>query len=451
MLGRTNFGGGNKINGIIEEYKVASGGNVSAGDFVRFINSNFTATEKQVGINCYGDLNAILLDDNKVFFAYGSSSNKLEAAICEISNSTISFGTSLVICNESSSGKCISLTKLENNKVMIVHMSGNEVKATLCSIDDNITIDSTHVIASFSGSCDKIKSFLLCNNKICIVFGKANLLQAVICEVNNNSVEVGTLLTLDTSYYAGTYFSASKIEDNKIIVIHGGGNSNTTNHLYGAVCTVEGNIITKHASTILVDSSQHYNAGLGAELTMLEPNKFCITHGYASSSINNSLLFAFICVIKNEDIIAYTDVQITSDNSVEKANAQPIALDKNSLFIQYTNKAGTTNYYYGYGVLCRIYNTIVNVETNNELPSSVTSSAYQKYGTVIINDNLLFLIRNTTGGNLYSYLVEHHYNEINKSNGFEKNIVGLAKISGTAGQTIKVYTPKIENIESEEI
>lgn len=37
ILGQT--GGGLKINGIIEEYKVASGGNVRAGDFVKFVNT----------------------------------------------------------------------------------------------------------------------------------------------------------------------------------------------------------------------------------------------------------------------------------------------------------------------------------------------------------------------------------------------------------------------------
>lgn len=37
ILGQT--GGGLKINGIIEEYKVISGGNVRVGDFVKYINN----------------------------------------------------------------------------------------------------------------------------------------------------------------------------------------------------------------------------------------------------------------------------------------------------------------------------------------------------------------------------------------------------------------------------
>ena len=42
MIGSLNLAGGSsKINGIIEEYKVASGGNVNAGDFVRLINNKF--------------------------------------------------------------------------------------------------------------------------------------------------------------------------------------------------------------------------------------------------------------------------------------------------------------------------------------------------------------------------------------------------------------------------
>lgn len=36
---RGQSGGGLDIQGIIQEYKVASGGNINAGDFVKFINN----------------------------------------------------------------------------------------------------------------------------------------------------------------------------------------------------------------------------------------------------------------------------------------------------------------------------------------------------------------------------------------------------------------------------
>lgn len=66
-------GGSSKINGIIEEYKVASGGNVNAGDFVRFVENKTKATEMYYNDNKQGQYNvsAVAIDNGKVFIAYG--------------------------------------------------------------------------------------------------------------------------------------------------------------------------------------------------------------------------------------------------------------------------------------------------------------------------------------------------------------------------------------------
>lgn len=62
-------GGDLDINGIIEEYQVLAGENISAGDFVEFV----TNIHEKLNIttrSCYEAPSCILLENNKVFIAY---------------------------------------------------------------------------------------------------------------------------------------------------------------------------------------------------------------------------------------------------------------------------------------------------------------------------------------------------------------------------------------------
>lgn len=448
MLGRTNFGGGNKINGIIEEYKVASGGNVSAGDFVKFVNCDFTFGTSVRGEESYGKISAILLENNKVFITYGESTSNLMAIICTINENALSLSSAVQISNETNSDYYQSIIKLEDNKVVIIYTGTNGIKATICSVNNNsIVVDSTTLIADFSGYCKKIKSILLSNNKFCVIYGKTSVLKAVICEINNNLLDVGTALVLSEEYYSGEYFSASKINDDSIIVVHGSGNSGATNSLYGIIITISGKVISKGTSTIVINGN---NAGEGVEIIKLDNNRFFITHGYSYS-----ILRAFICDVKNQEIIAYTDTVLTVDKDLNAGkNSLPVFLDKNNVFIQYTRKSisSSSSNYNLYGIICRLYDTEVTLKTTKKFDTASISNDALDFATVLANDNsLLTIYHYTTGRKVNPLLIDYSANKINKSNGFEIDLLGIAKTSGTAGQKIKVYTPKIENIESEEI
>lgn len=82
--------GGIDINGIIEEYKVAAGESVSAGDFVSFINKCDTELiqTKQVPSGAMGNLvdsskiETIQLQDNKILLIFGNNGNAYAVIIC---------------------------------------------------------------------------------------------------------------------------------------------------------------------------------------------------------------------------------------------------------------------------------------------------------------------------------------------------------------------------------
>ncbi len=80
--------GGGAIKGLIEEYLVAAGDNVSTGSFVTFVsnyNSSSRVTPKEIGENTFESpfKAATLLNENKVFLVYSlaASNNYVERNI----------------------------------------------------------------------------------------------------------------------------------------------------------------------------------------------------------------------------------------------------------------------------------------------------------------------------------------------------------------------------------
>lgn len=126
VLGQT--GSSLKINGLIEEYTVASGGNVNAGDFVSFVNDSIS-NENELELNSNAvkwDISAVLLNENKVFIAYSSSDDYLYGVICTIDDKNVTVSNATQLSSISNSGYMYrSVTVLDNNTVFIAHSVGS--------------------------------------------------------------------------------------------------------------------------------------------------------------------------------------------------------------------------------------------------------------------------------------------------------------------------------------
>ena len=86
-------GGGLEINGLVEEYKVLAGENISAGDFVEFI-TDYTSGRQTLTSSAYNNrVSAVMLTPTTVFvaFSYGTSWY-LYGVVCTIVGSTLSVG-----------------------------------------------------------------------------------------------------------------------------------------------------------------------------------------------------------------------------------------------------------------------------------------------------------------------------------------------------------------------
>lgn len=135
---------GMDIDGIIEEYKVASDGNINAGDFVKFIN-NYEIPEGTENAlysqNGYGfGTSAVILSPEKVFIAYSNGSDtyyRLYGMVCTISNDIITSGTHTTLSTQQYSGHVLSVVKLSEDKVFIAHSSGSNYNTygIVCTIN----------------------------------------------------------------------------------------------------------------------------------------------------------------------------------------------------------------------------------------------------------------------------------------------------------------------------
>lgn len=81
------------INGIIENYTIASGNNISAGDFVSYIN-NSKGKDTRLNDSYFGNykpraIEAVALTNNKVFIAYEEDGMGLKGMVCTIEGVTI--------------------------------------------------------------------------------------------------------------------------------------------------------------------------------------------------------------------------------------------------------------------------------------------------------------------------------------------------------------------------
>ena len=146
ILGQNNSSSNSnlKINGIIEEYTVASGGNVNAGDFVKFIN-NFTVNEDtklSTAAGTGGVISAIQLTDNKVFIAHIDNYHLYGMIVTINKDNSITVGTDTKLSTAADTGIRISTVKITDNKIFIAHnYNGSDNYLYGMLLDNLLTID----------------------------------------------------------------------------------------------------------------------------------------------------------------------------------------------------------------------------------------------------------------------------------------------------------------------
>lgn len=258
-------GNGLKINGIIEDYYVYAGENISAGDFVEFVKGIASGTietsvDTAIGEETYAGYNVISvckLSENKVFIAHGNDSgnSKLYGIVCVIDGATITCGTDTLLSSTSYSGYHISAVVLSDNKVFIAHSQGSDyyLYGMVCTISGTTIAAGTDTQLSsttYTGraiSLDKITP-----NKVFISHENDSDLYGMVCSISDTSISAGT----DThifNYTTTTDSSTLTLATDRVLVI---GINNTTDYkMFGVICDISGTTITLNTPKIMNSDS----------------------------------------------------------------------------------------------------------------------------------------------------------------------------------------------------
>ncbi len=296
---------GSKIHGIVEEY--VAKGNISAGGFIKclgeLIKDNELVTTDSTNIT--NIISVAKLDDNTVFIVHNNGSNTVKyyvyGVVCKIQNGEIIVGTDTQLTSEYIKG--ISIVALNKNKVLIAYSPA-----------------------------------------------ESSYLRAYIYTINEMDIEVGDMsyLATDTGSEASV-ISATKLTESKAFVAYS--NSNTNKYLYGVVCAIDGDAIT-HGTNIQLSSIK--DSGKMISVTTLSQNAVFITHSYSS----NSDVYGMICTVEETTITKGTDTKL----GINKTGTIATALNNNKLIVAYGYSTSSIKI-----LLCSIDESNITIETNKEI------------------------------------------------------------------------------------
>lgn len=231
----TGGGGGEglDINGIIEQYYVYAGDNISAGDFVNFIEgiANRTITEG-VAVDTSEFLintitrdyayrhQALLLSDQKRIVLTHSYSSNIYVCVLLVENGVISMVSGSDKLMFSSQREMTGMVEVENNRILFIGPSNTSynVVAMLGTIgsDNKITFGASVTISTTSYGAPQVQK--IGPNKVFIAYGGksgSNAGAVVATVTDSNGISLGERLQFPV---VSTCLSTAKINDNQILV-----------------------------------------------------------------------------------------------------------------------------------------------------------------------------------------------------------------------------------------
>lgn len=280
--------GGVELNNVIEEFKyVYQGQNISAGDFVNYINGVSSVTVKEtttvpLGASQFSYATACAIDKNRVLMVYcDNASSETYLQVAEINGADINFNTRVVF----STSKYVfegALLIDENKVALFWKNSGNSSqRISVIRIDGNIPTyyPSVEIGGTRGYALNQDSYYLLSNNKVFYSYNKDNRnsnYYSVILTFSDGNINPGTEVNSAYEHFAKYY------SDNSAI----GGFSD----FYTRV-TINGTVITFDSNYSLV--------GTITSIANLSENVVLISESSGQQVYDNGTLSSIINVASN--------------------------------------------------------------------------------------------------------------------------------------------------------
>jgi hypothetical protein len=420
--------GGLDINGIIKEYQVYAGENISAGDFVEFINAITTQSNlvlNNTSYSCYEEPSCILLEDNKVFIAHSySSSEYLYGTIVEINGTTMTATTTQLSSTLDSCHLEPSCILLEKNKVFIAHSNRSVLYGTIVKINGTAMTPTTTQLGTFKYKYyDAPDCILLDANRVFITYSNDFYLYGTIVRINGTAMTPTTTQLSSARYSCYDVPSCILLEDNKVFIAHSYGDYED---LYGTIVEINGTTMTPTTTQLSSISGSCFEE---PSCILLENNKVFIAHKDASEYY----LYGTIVEI-NGTTMTPTTTQLSSTSYSCFLVPSCILLEDNKVFIAHFYSSDR----YLYGTTVKIDGTKMTATSNQLSSTSISSSYFGAPNCILLDANRVFI---TYSSDTLLYLHGTIVFNNTYAKPYETIINGIAKTSGADGETIEIYVP----------
>lgn len=406
-------------------------------------------SEKQIQLS-----DCILLDENRVLIVTLDGYNhQMLGIICTIVNTEITIENTINITPNISNlqyNKKPSVVKILNNKVIIFFITNNYYYSLILTINENeITVDKTPKLLSYSSEVDYIKAFTLTDNRIILFYSNgANRLTARIATINEDmSLTLGTETVSNvTSYEYSTSFC--KISDDTIMIIY-----MSSLKLHGIICKIN-NLTTVFGLDTLLDNQDY--SYIGNSITKISDNKVIVAH----AKNNNYYMSLTYCSIEDTIISVisskYTDnIKLNAYNETNNTDyfTSIVALTENSGIVAFRGSNG-------YPERGELYYVSFTIEADNDISFGNQQQLSTVAGTgqnaeCLLLDISRILITHTilsssdTSRKLFGIVYDTKVEKLaQKVKNKQSTIVGIAKTSAKDGQLVKVVTPIYEEEEN---
>lgn len=410
VLGQT--GGGSKINGIIEEYKVASGGNINAGDFVAFVNNEISMPTLRNTTSIYY---AEHIEEDKVLLA-GSGSSGMTAVILKINNNNISILSETII--DSTVRSYPKFILMNNRKLLMTFFLSSELYGKTFKISENYEvtlIKQFSIRSSVNTSTDSVKLLKLNDTKTIVELVYSGDLYIVTLDSINDKKLMETRIARQSALRK---FDLERVDNNTLATAY---NWESSPYIYTEIylynIAEDGSAVYKTSHTINDSGSANNYSNLNICLYK-ENSLFICTNSRASTS---AILGYKYELINQQWILTLLGPVFKTDYYLQKIKSN-IANTVNFLTCDTTENAVSK----------------ININITNLAFRAITETlkCSIKYNSVFNINKYQYVFKNiNTLCELNSSVAE-----INNENIYS-GIVGVAKQKGIAGQSIKVAIP----------
>jgi hypothetical protein len=253
-----SFGGGMRLNGTEETYKIRAGDTINIGDFVDYINGEIGTHDAWsdgwnpegvlvITAGKVGYMSATQLDSTRALIVYEDRNNSLYATarVATINGNQITLGTPLVFFNGQPS--YVKVIKVDTDKALAVWNSTSG-KAVVLSISGT-TVTAGTVIdyqSTYYGNFPQL--CLLDVNKVILMNGSASDLMGIVITISGTTITAGPR----SNIIPGTttsYFRITKMTINHFLVVY----ANGSGYCYVSLFTTSGTTIS-FLSSVMISS-----------------------------------------------------------------------------------------------------------------------------------------------------------------------------------------------------